>query len=58
MMQRLLGAATRTPLSDLDPARTERLREIFHDGVPGPASTTVAAAPGRQAFTAGEMNFR
>jgi hypothetical protein len=31
MMQRLLGAATRTPLSDLDPARTEWLREIFHD---------------------------
>jgi len=38
MVDRLLTAASRTPLSDLDTARMEWLREIFHDGVPGDAA--------------------
>ncbi len=37
MVDRLLRAAERNSLSDLDRARIEWLREIFNDGVPGDA---------------------
>jgi ATP/maltotriose-dependent transcriptional regulator MalT len=35
IVDRLITAASVLPLSDLDQARMEWLREIFHDGVPG-----------------------
>jgi DNA-binding CsgD family transcriptional regulator/tetratricopeptide (TPR) repeat protein len=35
IVDRLITAASTTPLSDLDRARMEWLREIFNDGVPG-----------------------
>jgi DNA-binding CsgD family transcriptional regulator/energy-coupling factor transporter ATP-binding protein EcfA2 len=38
MVDRLLEAASRDQLSDLDRARMEWLREIFNDGVPGDAT--------------------
>ena len=38
MVDRLLEAASRSALSDLDLARREWLREIFNDGVPGDAT--------------------
>jgi len=38
MVDRLLEAASRSALSDLDLARMEWLREIFNDGVPGDAT--------------------
>ena len=38
MVDRLIGAAARTDLSDLDRARMEWLREIFSDGIPGEAT--------------------
>jgi len=38
MVNRLVGAALRTDLSDLDRARMEWLREIFNDGSPGDAT--------------------
>ncbi|MCH5676886.1 ATP-binding protein [Streptomyces gilvus] len=37
LVDHLLREAARTELSELDQARTEWLREIFHDGVPGDA---------------------
>jgi len=41
LVDRLTGAARRTALSELDSARLEWLREIFHDGVPGDAIRVV-----------------
>jgi tetratricopeptide (TPR) repeat protein len=38
LVDRLVQAASRTDLSDLDRGRMEWLREIFHDGVPGDAT--------------------
>jgi len=38
IVDRLLAAASRTALSDLDLARMEWLREIFTDGIPGDAT--------------------
>ncbi len=38
MVDRLVLAACRTDLSDLDRARMEWLREIFNDGIPGDAT--------------------
>jgi DNA-binding CsgD family transcriptional regulator len=35
LVANLLGRAAHTPLSELDLARMEWLREIFHDGIPG-----------------------
>ncbi|NMO55345.1 AAA family ATPase [Actinoplanes sp. TBRC 11911] len=35
LVDRMIAAASLTPLSALDQARMEWLREIFHDGVPG-----------------------
>jgi DNA-binding CsgD family transcriptional regulator len=37
VVSRLLGEAMRNPLTDLDEARIEVLRESFHDGIPGDA---------------------
>jgi DNA-binding CsgD family transcriptional regulator len=37
-VSRLLAAAVRNPLTELDQARVEVLREAFHDGVPGDSS--------------------
>ncbi|WP_344615592.1 AAA family ATPase [Dactylosporangium salmoneum] len=37
LVDRLVRAASAYPLSDLDRGRTQWLREIFHDGVPGDA---------------------
>lgn len=36
-VSRLLGQAMRNPLSELEQARIEVLREAFHDGIPGDA---------------------
>jgi tetratricopeptide (TPR) repeat protein len=41
LVDRLVQAASRTDLSDLDRARMEWLREIFHDGVAGDATRVV-----------------
>jgi len=38
IVSRLLAEAARTPLSELDLARIQWLREIFNDGVPGDAT--------------------
>jgi DNA-binding CsgD family transcriptional regulator len=35
VVERLLAEATRNPLTELDQARVEVLREAFHDGIPG-----------------------
>jgi DNA-binding CsgD family transcriptional regulator len=37
-VSRLLAEAMRNPLTDLDQARVEVLREAFHDGIPGDGS--------------------
>lgn len=41
MVDRLLEAATRNTLTDLERARMEWLREIFNDGVPGDATRVI-----------------
>jgi hypothetical protein len=38
VVERLLAETTRNPLTQLDQARVEVLREAFHDGVPGDGS--------------------
>ena len=38
VVERLLAEAMRNPLTELDQARVEVLREAFHDGVPGDSS--------------------
>jgi DNA-binding CsgD family transcriptional regulator len=38
VVERLLAETTRNPLTELDQARVEVLREAFHDGIPGDAS--------------------
>jgi tetratricopeptide (TPR) repeat protein len=41
IVERLLTAASRTELSDLDRVRREWLREIFNDGVPGDSARVI-----------------
>jgi DNA-binding CsgD family transcriptional regulator len=38
VVERLLAETTRNPLTELDQARVEVLREAFHDGIPGDSS--------------------
>ena len=38
VVERLLAETTRNPLTELDQARVEVLREAFHDGIPGDGS--------------------
>jgi hypothetical protein len=54
----LVREAARTDLSELDQARTQWLREIFHDGVPGDA-TRVAdlCAAARRSAQAGDRDL-
>ena len=58
LVDRLVTAATRTPLTELDQARAEWLREIFDDGDPGDADRVLALcdnALGAQAAGDGEL---
>ncbi|WP_328760437.1 ATP-binding protein [Streptomyces sp. NBC_00271] len=58
MVQRLLDAAAHSPLSDLDQARMEWLREIFNDGVPGDAArVTQLCGSARQAAAADDCDL-
>jgi DNA-binding CsgD family transcriptional regulator len=58
LVDELLGRAARLPLSALDMARMEWLREIFHDGVPGePARVLQLCEMAGQSLTAGDTNL-
>jgi len=58
LVDELLGRAARLPLSTLDLARMEWLREIFHDGVPGdPARVLELCEMAGQSRQAGDTNL-
>jgi DNA-binding CsgD family transcriptional regulator len=58
LVDELLGRAARLPLSTLDLARMEWLREIFHDGVPGdPARVLELCEMAGQSLTAGDTSL-
>jgi DNA-binding NarL/FixJ family response regulator len=58
LVDQLLGRAARLPLSRLDLARMEWLREIFHDGVPGdPARVFDLCDMAGQSLTAGDTDL-
>jgi DNA-binding CsgD family transcriptional regulator len=58
LVDRLLARAARLPLSMLDQARMEWLREIFHDGVPGdPARVLELCRMAGQALTAADTDL-
>jgi DNA-binding CsgD family transcriptional regulator len=58
MVDRILDAASRTHLSDLDRARAEWLREIFNDGVPGDAARVFELCTVvRQSIAAGDLDL-
>jgi DNA-binding CsgD family transcriptional regulator len=58
LVDKLLGRAARLPLSALDLARMEWLREIFHDGVPGdPARVLELCEMARQALKAADISL-
>jgi DNA-binding CsgD family transcriptional regulator len=58
LVDELLGRAARLPLSALDLARMEWLREIFHDGVPGdPARVLELCTMAGQSLQAGDKNL-
>jgi DNA-binding CsgD family transcriptional regulator len=58
LVDRLLGRAARLPLSALEAARMEWLREIFHDGVPGdPARVLELCDMAGRALTAGDTDL-
>jgi DNA-binding CsgD family transcriptional regulator len=58
LVDRLLASAARMPLSQLDQARMEWLREIFHDGVPGdPARVFELCRLAGQALTAADTDL-
>jgi DNA-binding CsgD family transcriptional regulator len=58
LVDQLLGRAALLPLSTLDLARMEWLREIFHDGVPGdPAKVFELCDMASQSLTAGDTDL-
>jgi hypothetical protein len=58
MVDRLITAASSTPLSELDRARMEWLREIFNDGVPGDAARALQlCAIARASAAAGDTDL-
>jgi DNA-binding CsgD family transcriptional regulator len=58
MVDRMLDAASRSQLSDLDLARAEWLREIFNDGVPGDAARVFELCTVvRQSLAAGDLDL-
>ncbi len=58
LVDELLDRAARTPLSALDLARMEWLREIFHDGVPGdPARVFELCKMAGESLQAGDTNL-
>jgi DNA-binding CsgD family transcriptional regulator len=58
LVDELVNRAARLPLSDLDLARMEWLREIFHDGVPGdPARVLELCEMADESLKAGETNL-
>jgi DNA-binding CsgD family transcriptional regulator len=58
LVDKLLAQAARMPLSTLDQARMEWLREIFHDGVPGdPARVFELCRMAGQAMTATDTDL-
>jgi len=58
LVDKLLARAARMPLSTLDQARMEWLREIFHDGVPGdPARVFELCRMAGQALTAADTDL-
>jgi DNA-binding CsgD family transcriptional regulator/tetratricopeptide (TPR) repeat protein len=58
IVDRLLAAASRTELSDLDRTRQEWLREIFNDGIPGdPARVLELCQNARKAASANDFDL-
>jgi DNA-binding CsgD family transcriptional regulator len=58
MVDRLLRAAARNTLTDLERARMEWLREIFNDGVPGDATRVLELSEiARRAASEGDTNL-
>jgi hypothetical protein len=58
LVDRLVMAAARLDLSELDYARMLWLREIFNDGVPGEATRVIElCAIARQSFQAGDVDL-
>jgi hypothetical protein len=58
LVDRLVMAAARLDLSELDYARMQWLREIFNDGVPGEATRVIElCAIARDSFQAGDVDL-
>ena len=58
LVDKLVQAASRTELTELDWARTQWLREIFSDGVPGDATRVLElCAIAHQALRAGDRDL-
>jgi DNA-binding CsgD family transcriptional regulator len=57
VVERLLAETTRNPLTELDQARVEVLREAFHDGIPGHAGRVMELCRlARRAAHAGQQD--